>query len=53
MSDTRTPAEECEAEGHDPTPGLRHDLMRLALVADCRRCGAVLMLHQTPVVDDQ
>lgn len=45
---SETPIEACEREGHLPTVGLRHDLMRLALVADCTRCGAVLMLEQRP-----
>lgn len=35
----------CERDGHEPSAGLRHDLRRLALVADCLRCGAVLVLH--------
>lgn len=37
----------CEREGHTPTIGLRYDLARDALVADCTRCGAVLMLDQS------
>lgn len=37
---------ECESVGHDLPSGLRHDLARLAMVTDCRRCGYVAMLVQ-------
>lgn len=37
-----------EAEGHALTTGLRHDFARLAMVADCTRCGYVAMLEPFP-----
>ena len=40
-------AQECERIGHDPTVGLRFDHAREAMVADCQRCGHVLILDQT------